>query len=403
MTMDPNVSASAGLVDRVKNILLKPQSEWDVIATEPADVTKLYTGYALPLIVLAAVASLIGSVLIGHSFLGASYRVPLVSGVMFAVFQVAAGLIGIFLMAFVANALAPTFGSTQDQGQAHKLAVYSATAGLVGGLLAILPPIAPLAIIAAIYSLVLLWIGLPRLMKTPEDKRVGYFATIIVVVIVVGFVINMVLGSVMLMTGGMRGMPGATFGMNAPASSSAPAPTQGSVTLPGGGSLDLGELEKMGQAYSQGAGANTPPVDPTQLQALLPQSLPGGFAQTSLSSGTAGAMGMNTSQAEAVYQRGDARLTITIVHMGQMAGITAMAGAMGVQESRQDADGYSRANTVEGRLVTEEMSRSGNSASYAVVGRGVAITAQGNGVSVDEARAAVEAIGVQRAEALSAG
>ncbi len=89
--------------------------------------------------------------------------------------------------------------------------------------------------------------------------------------------------------------------------------------------------------------------------------------------------------------------------MGQMGGLASMAGAMGVTETRQDADGYSRTNTVDGRVVTEEMSRSAGTASYGVVGRGVAVTAQGNGVSVDEVRGAVEAVGVQRLEAMAGG
>ena len=36
------------IVDRVKNILLQPKAEWDRIAGEPADVSKLYIAYALP-------------------------------------------------------------------------------------------------------------------------------------------------------------------------------------------------------------------------------------------------------------------------------------------------------------------------------------------------------------------
>ena len=32
------------LIDRVKNILLKPSPTWDVIATEPADIKSLYLG-----------------------------------------------------------------------------------------------------------------------------------------------------------------------------------------------------------------------------------------------------------------------------------------------------------------------------------------------------------------------
>ena len=158
----------------------------------------------------------------------------------------------------------------------------------------------------------------------------------------------------------------------------------------------------MTQAYASGQANAAPTLAPDALQAFLPQALPGGFTRTSLSSGTGGAMGMNASQAEADYQKGDARMTVTVVSMGAMGGIAAMAGAMGVQQSRQDADGYSRTSAVEGRVVTEEMSRASNHASYGVVGHGVSVSAEGSGISVDDAHAAVDAIGVPRVEAAAA-
>jgi hypothetical protein len=393
MTTDPMLAGSPGLVDRIKNILLQPATEWDRIAAEPADVSKLYTGYLLPLAVLAALCAFVGMSLIGVM----GFRVGLVPGLVSAVIQVVMALVGVFVLAFVTNALAPTFGSQQDMGQAHKLAVYSSTAGLLAGVFMILPPLAILGIVG-LYSFVLLYIGLPRLMKTPEDKRIGYFVTIIIVCIVVGVVLN----TLMLTARGMipgYGAPGFSFNQS---TTSTPSQAQGEVTLPGGGSVDLSELEKMGEAYSAGS-AGGAAVDPTRLQAFLPQNLPGGFAQVSASSSSTGGMGVNASQAEAVYQRGDAHMTVTVVHMGAMGGLASMAGAMNVQENRQDANGYSRTNTVDGRVYTEEVNRANNSASYAVIGRGVAITAQGNGVTIDEARGAIETIGVQRVEAVSGG
>ena len=37
------------LVERVKNILLTPRPEWEVIDGEPATPASLYTGYIIPL------------------------------------------------------------------------------------------------------------------------------------------------------------------------------------------------------------------------------------------------------------------------------------------------------------------------------------------------------------------
>jgi hypothetical protein len=204
MTIDPAGAGSSGLVDRVKNIITAPAAEWDRIAPEPADVNKLYLGYALPLVTIAAIAGFIGTSLIGTSLLGITYRLPIVTGVVSAVLQVVAALACLYIMGIVTNALAPNFGSTQNQGNAHKFVVYGATAAFLGGIFAIFPPIAILALLAAIYTLYIAWIGLPKMMNTPEDKRVGYFAVIIIIWIVVAVVINVVLGSILAMTGGLN-------------------------------------------------------------------------------------------------------------------------------------------------------------------------------------------------------
>src|SRR5262245_19860553 len=159
MTIDPNLGAAApALIDRIKNILLTPQSEWDRIAAEPADVNKLYMGYVLPLAALSAICTFIGMSIFGIM----GFRIGIVPGAVTAVVQVLMALVGVFVLAFVTNALAPTFGSQQDMGQAHKLAAYSSTAGFLAGVFTLFPPLSMLAIVG-LYSLALLYIGLPRL------------------------------------------------------------------------------------------------------------------------------------------------------------------------------------------------------------------------------------------------
>ncbi len=187
------------IVERAKNILLQPQTEWDRIAGEPADVNKIYTGYVLPLVALSAICAFVGMSVFG--ILG--FRIGLVPGLVGLVLQVVLGVAGVFILAFITNALAPSFGSQQDMGQAHKLAAYGSTAGFLAGVFAIFPPLGILGIVG-LYSLALMYIGLPRLMKTPEDKRIGYIITIILAAIVVWIVIGAVMGAV---RGGFGGNP----------------------------------------------------------------------------------------------------------------------------------------------------------------------------------------------------
>ena len=62
------------LIQRATNIILKPKSEWQVIAEEPAATAELYRGYVMPLAAIGPIAQFIGVSLIGVSlpFMGSS-------------------------------------------------------------------------------------------------------------------------------------------------------------------------------------------------------------------------------------------------------------------------------------------------------------------------------------------
>ena len=53
-----------------------------------------------------------------------------------------------------------------------------------------------IALIGAIYSLVLLFFGLPILMKVPEDKKVVYYVVILLAGIVLGVILGAIVGAV---------------------------------------------------------------------------------------------------------------------------------------------------------------------------------------------------------------
>jgi hypothetical protein len=394
-TVEPTGSAP-GLVDRAMKILFQPGAEWDRIKGERTSLGSLLMGYILPLVVLSAACGVIGMSLIGVGMFGVSVKVPIVQAVVSGVLQVVFTLVAVFLLGLLINALAPTFGSTQDPSQANKLAAYSMTAGLLAGVFTIFPPIAILGILG-LYSLVLLYIGLPRLMNTPADKRVGYFVTILIIWIVGALVIGWAVGAARMALPGM-GIPG--LAANAPS-----AAGDARITLPGGVTIDANEADKAAKQMEQAlAGAQSgggAPIDVARLSALLPAQLPGGYTKEESSSGSSGAMGMNVGTAEATYVRGESRITLSIVDMGAMSGIAGMAAAMGVQSSRETADGYERTQTVNGRMITEEVDRSAQTAHYQVVTTNrITVSAQGSSATIEEVRAAVDAV-LGPAEALA--
>ncbi len=191
------------LIDRVKNIITRPNTEWDVIYAEQTDANKIITGYVLPLAGAAAIAAFIGYALVGVNFLGVR-----VKGVNWGLYQALSVFIGaivsVFITSFIVDALAPSFGSEKNYLKSLKLVAYCYTPFWIGGLLAIFPPLAIIGALFGIYGLYLMYIGMPKLKKTPPDKHVGYFVVTLIVTILVYMVIGWILTKILLSVFGLN-------------------------------------------------------------------------------------------------------------------------------------------------------------------------------------------------------
>lgn len=184
------------LVERAKNILLTPNKEWDVIKGESLSITDMFTKYAMILAAIPAVAGFIGNSVIGISYGFGTFRVPLGSSLVWAILQYVLSLGGVYLFAFIIDALAPSFGCTKDLTASMKVVVFAYTAAWVAGILMIIPSLAILVSLASIYSLYLLYIGLAKVKNVPKDKMVGYYVVSIVVAVVIFFVIGLIVSRV---------------------------------------------------------------------------------------------------------------------------------------------------------------------------------------------------------------
>jgi hypothetical protein len=182
------------LFARAKAILMTPRQEWVVIDAEPVNVGALLMGYVLPLAAIGPIASFIGFSLFGF---GGLFRLSIGTGISLAITSFIMAIVGVFVLAWIINALAPSFGATQSMSQAIKLAAYSSTAAWVAGIFGLIPPLAIIAALGGLYSLYLCYLGLPVLMKSPADKTMTYFIVIIVAAIIIYFVIRMITSRMM--------------------------------------------------------------------------------------------------------------------------------------------------------------------------------------------------------------
>src|SRR5574337_581431 len=171
---------SATIFARVKNILLSPKTEWPVGA------------------------HFIKSILIGIHFLGITVHVSIGAGIGRMVLSYIRPLVLVYVMAWIVNALAGTFGGQANLVQALKVVAYSWTAAWIAGIAVIIPWLGILIMIAGgIYSIYLLYLGLPHTMKCPPEKAAGYTAVSVIIAIVLGWVISLIVG--LIFVGAMGG------------------------------------------------------------------------------------------------------------------------------------------------------------------------------------------------------
>ena len=409
---------TTGIVERVKSILTSPRSEWPVIAAEPATVAGLYTGYIMWLAAIPAVFGFIKGSLIGHGMFGVSVTTPIFAGLIGMVLGYVLGLVVLYVVALIVNALAPTFAGEKNQVQALKAVGYAWTAAWVAGIAVILPWLGWLVPLAGgIYSIYLLYLGLPHTMKCPPEKSLGYTAVTVVITIVLSVIIGLVISGVTgvgaLATGAISGS-GGSGSSNVRVDSDSrlgqlaemgrrmeEAGRQAEAARASGDSQAEGRaLGAMMGAMTGAASADGEPVEATEpdaLRALLPEAL-GDLRRSSISASRSGSMGMQLSEASADYaaEDGSGRISVEIRDMAAVSGMMAMAGAFGVEESRETDDGFERTYTRDGQLINEEWNSRRNRGTYsAVVANRFQIEASGEAGSIDELKAIVERLGQQ--------
>ena len=184
-------SPPKGLVERVTGILLRPKTEWGVIESEASTVQSIYVPYVVLLAAIGPIASIIGQQVIGWNYGGIRVTLPIGFTLTFAIVGFLGQLAGVYVCALIIDALAPTFKGTKNFLNAFKVAAYSFTAAWLAQIFNIVPQLAILGIVG-LYSFYLLYLGLPRLMKSPQDQSIGYVGVTVFAMIVVWGVIMVI-------------------------------------------------------------------------------------------------------------------------------------------------------------------------------------------------------------------
>ena len=403
------------LIERAKNMIVTPRTEWDVVAAEPTQPKDVITGYVLPLAAIAALAAFISAVVIGTSvpMLG-TVRQSVAGGIVGAVLSLVMAVVMVFVMGFIIDALAPTFGGQKSMAQAVKVAAYAYTPVWVLSIVAVIPYLGLLiALISVIFAIYLLYLGLPRVMKAPPDKAAGYTALVVIVGIVVGFVIAFIIG---LATAPFHMMnPGRSsstvifekdsaaakldaFGKKMQESSARMEAAQKSGDPQKQMEAAMGAL---GTALSGGKG-----VEPVQLDVLKPM-IPEKFAglprieQRADRSGVAGLM---AAKVEGEYSDNAGKhVDLHITDTGGAAGLMGLAAwaSAGASSDSEDDARIERMRRDGNRVVREEISKRGGTNTYSVIlADRFVVEAYGEGMDIGALKSAVASLDLAKLEGL---
>ncbi len=383
--------AGAALMLRAKSILLRPREEWPVIEGEPASIAAIYKSYIIPMAAIGPISTFIHAVVFGNSFFGITHRPSFFSSLTSAVVSYILTLVGVFLMALVIDFLAPRFGGTANRNNAFKLAAYSATAAWVAGIFQLVPGLGMLTILG-LYGLYLFYVGVPVMMKAPQDKAIIYTVAVIVVGAIAGMIFSLVLAPLMLLT---SAVPDASDGN-----------LSGSVNVPGVGAFDLGKLEeaseKMAAANERAQSGKATALPPKRLATMLPAELPGGRVQSNLKTSGTSVGGVGTSSASASYGDDGNRVDLTITDLGVAGSLAALGNALNVESESQNGSVIEKSGKIDGRLATIRFDSEAQDGRYGmIVGDRFNVEADGHANSIEALRAALNRIDIEALEAIA--
>lgn len=173
-----------GVVSRAAAVLARPGGVWDTVLGEPGDRRALMLRYAAPLAAVPAVCAVAGPLVFDFNIANVGVRMSPLGLILGAAAGYVLTLVAVYLLAIFVDTAAPAFGGVRDRGRALQLCVYAATASWVGGISEFYPSLSiPVGILAGLYSGLALYLGLPRMMGIPEERRLTAFAAVLIAIL----------------------------------------------------------------------------------------------------------------------------------------------------------------------------------------------------------------------------
>ena len=178
--------------NRLKNLILNPKSEWNAIELEAQTKEALIKQYAIPLMLMVAICSIIGDSIFQSRL---TFSIAAVVCKAFFVFGIAYA--GMYISAIIITELASSFSSKKDLDACYRLVIYSLSAYYAASAVTNLLPFLRELTILGFYSLYLFWVGTTIVLKTPNDNKVGFVVVSNLVILGVYAILTLILNAIL--------------------------------------------------------------------------------------------------------------------------------------------------------------------------------------------------------------
>jgi len=183
------------LFSRCIGIIVSPKLEWIKIKEEDGSFYQLIANFLFPLLILTAIASMIGSYfqMIGNGF---ALDIIIVAGLR----SVLSILISILMSILAINAMIKTFGGTPNVTQASKLVVYSFVPGILVAIIFGMIPWFYILGLFFLYSFYIFFHGTPLMLDIPQERQSNFSTlsstTILVIYLMISFILSSFFGAI---------------------------------------------------------------------------------------------------------------------------------------------------------------------------------------------------------------
>lgn len=178
------------LYHRIVNLILRPERAWQIIHTENRPIRDIRGSFFMPLVTLAAISALLGSLFFTHGGLSLFYPVFMGARYFLLLF------ITTWLSALILNEITNALDLGKDFTRAFKLVGYSLGPFYICQIISLLFESLLFINILSIYSLYIFWLGMEELANPPEHKKMPLMVAAWVSIVGVYVVTNWVLRSV---------------------------------------------------------------------------------------------------------------------------------------------------------------------------------------------------------------